>query len=62
MNKTTEQSQIEFETMQIKANKNSFEIKKFTGYALIEIDSGCDLYFTNLDDVNNYIDACDVIA
>jgi hypothetical protein len=60
MNKTPEQKQLDFETMQIKATENGFELKPFKGYALIEVNSGADLYFENLNDVNNYIDACDL--
>lgn len=60
MNKTLEQKQLDFEVMQIKAEKNGFELTPFTGFALIEVDSGADLYFENLNDVNNYINACDL--
>ncbi|MGB4497957.1 MAG: hypothetical protein WBI40_04595 [Methylococcaceae bacterium] len=27
---------------------------------MVEIANGCDLHFENLNDVNNYIDACDL--
>jgi hypothetical protein len=51
---------LEFKAMQLKAHQNGFELTPFTGFALIEVDSGADLYFENLNDVNNYIDACDL--
>lgn len=51
---------LKFEALQIKATENGFELKTFLGYALIEVSSGADLYFENLSDVNNYIDACDL--
>ena len=57
--KTIEKN-LEFEAMRFKAFQNDFELKKFEGYALIEIATGCDLHFTNLDDVGSYIDACDL--
>jgi hypothetical protein len=60
MSKSTEQNNLEFEVMQLKAKRHGFQIEHFTGYELIEIETGCDLYFITLDDVNNYIDACDL--
>lgn len=51
---------LDFEKMQSKATENGFELNPFTGFALIEVGSGADLYFENLNDVNNYIDACDL--
>ncbi len=60
MNKTTEQELLDFEVMQLKASRHGFQIEHFTGYELIEIATGCDLHFKTLDDVNTYIDACDL--
>ena len=51
---------IDINELQKKAKQNGFEFRKFSGFVLIEIESGADLHFTNLDDVNNYIDACDL--
>lgn len=51
---------LEFEAMKLKANHSGFELAHFSGYALIETDSGADLHFENLTDVANYIDACDL--
>lgn len=51
---------IDLNELQNKAEQNGFELKPFQGFALIEVDSGADLYFENLNDVNNYIDACDL--
>lgn len=48
------------EEMQMKAVKNGFGLDMFFGYRLIETESGADLYFESLNDVNNYIDACDL--
>lgn len=48
------------EEMQMKAVKNGFGLDMFMGYRLIEIESGADLYFDSLKDVNTYIDACDL--
>jgi hypothetical protein len=47
------------ETM-MKACQNGFELKRFIGFSLIETATGCDLYFENLNDVNHYLDACDL--
>lgn len=51
---------IDLNELQKKAKQNGFEFKKFSGFVLIEIETGCDLYFQNPTDVNNYIDACDL--
>lgn len=51
---------IDLSELQKKAQQNGFEFKKFSGFVLIEIETGCDLYFQNPNDVNNYIDACDL--
>lgn len=51
---------LDFEKMQSKATENGFELKSFTGYVLIEVNSGVDLYFKCLDSVNNYIGFCDL--
>lgn len=48
------------EEMQMKAVKNGFGLDIFFGYRLIETESGADLYFDSLKDVNTYIDACDL--
>jgi hypothetical protein len=60
MSKSTEQELLDFEVMQLKASRHGFQIEHFTGYELIEVETGCDLYFKTLDDVNTYIDACDL--
>ena len=60
MTKTNEQNQLEFEVTQLKASRHGYQIEHFTGYELIEIETGCDLYFKTLDDVNTYIDACNL--
>lgn len=51
---------IDLNELQKKAKQNGFELKPFTGFVLIEIANGCDLHFEKLNDVNNYIDACDL--
>lgn len=51
---------LDLKEMQIKATENGFELKPFTGYVLIEVNSGVDLYFKCLDSVNNYIGFCDL--
>lgn len=51
---------IDLNELQKKAFQNGFEFKKFSGFVLIEIETGCDLYFQNPNDVNTYIDACDL--
>lgn len=55
-----ENKKLEFEAMQLKAKQHGFQIQNFAGYELIEVATGCDLYFRTLDDVNTYIDACDL--
>lgn len=51
---------IDLNELQKKAQQNGFEFKKFSGFVLIEIETGCDLYFQNPNDVSHYIDACDL--
>lgn len=51
---------LTLQNLQAKSAEKGFVLTTFTGYALTEIESGADLYFEKLNDVNNYIDACDL--
>lgn len=54
-----EQSEnVKFMNASLKAAENGFVLEKFTGFVLIEIESGADLYFGNLNDLDSYLNVC----
>lgn len=49
---------VKFMNASLKAAENGFILEKFTGFVLLEIESGADLYFGNLDDLDGYLNVC----
>lgn len=43
--------------LQTQATKEGFLLDEFSGFVLIEIESGADLYFGNLNDLECYLNA-----